>query len=316
MCQTFDVPTETKIVVDQMVGLVLQHDPEYKIILQDPLDHEEMAEHHFYNLHPDVLSGRQATSFRNRFNEQMGQFKFSKMVAYTTNGEDLVADAVREILGCSIEKEDAIAMAMHPEKNSILRETMNLTTHGKLTRALFHSHYTFKKRLSHAADSQNQRHRMTPGSRPVIAAHIDDIPDYITPSLIEENPEALMLYKDTMEQTWHAIHSLRALRANHEQWTYLLPNAVTVRFTESADLLHLRHKHAMRLCYNAQEEIWRASVEEARQIREVQPLIGRYLLPPCTIRAMGHKKPICPEGARYCGVLVWKKDIEEYSRKI
>ena len=97
---------------------------------------------------------------------------------------------------------------------------------------------------------------------------------------------------------------------------YLLPNAVPVRFTESADLLNLRHKHAMRLCYNAQEEIWRASWEEARQIRAINPRIGRYLLPPCTLRQMARTRPICPEGDRYCGVPVWKLDLDEYRRVI
>ena len=97
---------------------------------------------------------------------------------------------------------------------------------------------------------------------------------------------------------------------------YLLPNAVTVRFTESADLLNLRHKHAMRLCYNAQEEIWRASVEEASQIRKVHPSIGQFLLPPCGHRQLAGTKPFCPEGDRYCGIPVWKLDLDEYERLI
>ncbi len=49
------------------------------------------------------------------------------------------------------------------------------------------------------------------------------------------------------------------------------PTPSPIRFTESADLLNLHHKFAMRLCYNAQEEIWRASLDEALQIREVNP---------------------------------------------
>jgi len=317
MAEMLDVPTETKIVLGKMVDLLLRHDPDYKIILQEPLSSQEMAEQQFYNGRPDILTGSHAASFRRYFDEQMGSCEFSKMVAHTANGEDLVADAVREILCCgNITREDAIAMALHPGKNKILGESMNLTTHGKLTRALFHSHYTFKKRLSHTGDSQDQRHRMTPGSRPVIAAHIDETPDYITPDLIRDNQEALALYQKSMEKTWKAVSILRHEGADHEQWIYLLPNAVTIRFTESSDLLNLRHKHVMRLCYNAQEEIWRASVEEARQIREAQPLIGQYLLPPCTLRAMGQVKPICPEGPRYCGVRVWKQDLEDYSRKI
>jgi hypothetical protein len=70
----------------------------------------------------------------------------------------------------------------------------------------------------------------------------------------------------------------------------------------------------MRLCYLAQEEIWRASVEEAQQIREVNPRIGRWLLPPCSQRAAAGVRPICPEGERFCGVRVWKLDLTAYRR--
>ncbi len=36
-------------------------------------------------------------------------------------------------------------------------------------RTLDHAHYTFRKKLSHSADSQDQRHRMVPGSRPLLS---------------------------------------------------------------------------------------------------------------------------------------------------
>jgi hypothetical protein len=72
----------------------------------------------------------------------------------------------------------------------------------------------------------------------------------------------------------------------------------------------------MRLCYNAQEEIWRASLDEAQQVRQVNPTIGRYLLPPCTLRALANERPYCPEGDRYCGVRVWDLEVEEYERVI
>ncbi len=97
---------------------------------------------------------------------------------------------------------------------------------------------------------------------------------------------------------------------------YLLPNAVAIRFTESADLLNLHHKFAMRLCYNAQEEIWRASLDEALQIREVNPRIGQHLKAPCYVRMRAGVKPYCPEGDRFCGVPVWKHEsIKQYERK-
>jgi len=97
---------------------------------------------------------------------------------------------------------------------------------------------------------------------------------------------------------------------------YLLPNAVAIRFTESADLLNLHHKHTMRLCLNAQEEIWRASMDEAEEVRRVHPRIGRWLLPPCSQRAQAGAKPPCPEGSRYCGVPVWKRDLADVARDI
>jgi hypothetical protein len=91
---------------------------------------------------------------------------------------------------------------------------------------------------------------------------------------------------------------------------------VSIRFTESGSLLDLHHKHAMRLCWNAQEEIWKASLDEALQIRDVHPRIGSYLLPPCNLREMAGLTPLCPEGRRYCGERVWTFPLEDYRRVI
>ena len=91
---------------------------------------------------------------------------------------------------------------------------------------------------------------------------------------------------------------------------------MAVRFTESADLLGLRHKLAMRLCYNAQEEIWRVALDEARQIRGVNPVIGSYRFPPGRLRGMAGITPPCPEGKRFCGARVWKLDLDAYQRDI
>jgi thymidylate synthase ThyX len=129
-------------------------------------------------------------------------------------------------------------------------------------------------------------------------------------------PEAEALYRRTMEETWQAIGELRARGVPDAHAAYLLPNAVSLRFTESADLLNLHHKFAMRLCYNAQEEIWRASLDETLQIRDVNPRIGPWLLPPCTLRHRAEVRPVCPEGERFCGVVVWRQDAPEYTRAL
>ena len=138
----------------------------------------------------------------------------------------------------------------------------------------------------------------------------------IVPELIREDPALERDYCAVMAETWDAIGRLRRLGTPDEFALYLLPNAAAVRFTESAVLLNLRHKHAMRLCYNAQEEIWRASLDEAVQVRVVNPRIGKFLLPPCTLRDMAEALPKCPEGERYCGVKVWRLDLSEFQRLV
>jgi len=205
---------------------------------------------------------------------------------------------------------------MDPAQNLLLGESLNVTTLSKLSRAMVHCHYTFRKKMSHAGDSQNQRHRMTPASRPILEAQIGSEPDYVTPTLVAADPACLERYREAMTIAWDGVVRLRALGVPAEFAQYLLPNAVAIRFTESASLLDLRHKHAMRLCYNAQEEIWRASLDEALQIREVNPRIGGWLLPPCNLRQAASITPLCPEGRRYCGERVWTYRLEDYRRVI
>ena len=152
---------------------------------------------------------------------------------------------------------------------------------------------------------------------PVLAAaYLSDAPYYVTPALVLDDDEIRRAYDTSMARSWEAIGKLKALGVSDEDRAYLLPNAVALRFTESADLLHLHHKLKMRLCYNAQEEIWRASRDEALQIAEVDRRIGRFLQPPCTLRKMAGESPICPEGDRYCGVRVWKLEVKDFQRRL
>ena len=97
---------------------------------------------------------------------------------------------------------------------------------------------------------------------------------------------------------------------------YLLPNAFPIRFVESGDLLHLHHKWVHRLCYTAQDEIWRASLEEVSAVEAIHPKLTRHVRPPCTLRKDAGVTPFCPEGPRYCGVPVWKLELPQFERLI
>ncbi len=86
---------------------------------------------------------------------------------------------------------------------------------------------------------------------------------------------------------------------------YVLPNAKVVRFVESGPLIALVHKWTMRTCFNAQEEIYQASMDEIDQVQAIHPRLGRHVGPPCVVRN-GLVSPRCTEGTHFCGVPVWR----------
>lgn len=312
----YDVPTETKLVVQEMMAQLLAYDPQLSKVLEDDLPIEETLEFKFWqNAQPPANNAWQK-EFREEFDASL-EGHTSKLISYNSDNEAVLAQSVREVLGlprAAMTDEAAIALVLDPAQNKYLGENMNVTTMAKLTRVMHHPTYTFRKKLSHTADSQDQRHRMTPASRPMLSAYLSDDPDYIEPQVVRESPKLRELYRQSMEQTWENIARLRQMGVSDEHVGYLLPNAVSIRFTESGDLSAMHHKLRMRLCYNAQEEIFWASKDEALQIQQVNPEIGQYLGAPCTIRKAAGTKPFCPEGERYCGIPVWQLPIEEYER--
>ena len=130
-------------------------------------------------------------------------------------------------------------------------------------------------------------------------------PDFVTPPLVAANPRARETFEQSMAETWAAKNRLLEMDVPLESALYLLPNAKALRFHESGSLLYLAHKWVMRTCFNAQEEIYRASVDEIEQVRAVHPRLARHMGPPCVLRA-GRVTPTCTEGEHFCGVPVWR----------
>jgi len=172
-------------------------------------------------------------------------------------------------------------------------------------RTLDHAHYTFRKKLSPTADSQDQRHRMVPGSRPLLSRTVPEHVDVVVPELIAEDPACNALFHEVVEEQWAARARLLDLGVAPELAVYVLPNALAVRFEESGTLLDLLHKWTMRTCLNAQREIWQASMDEIEQVRAVHPSLMEHVGPPCVVRN-GLARPRCTEGSHFCGVPVWR----------
>ena len=301
---------EAEEVVNQMVSEFLRAAPEAEFLFDEEFDGYSET-----TLFPEKGDRER---FVREFDSSL-EGRASKLIGYKENNEKLLADSVREVLGLSgeaLKDEEAIALAMDPARNGDLAHMFNLTYHSRIQRAMAHVSYTFRKKLSHTADSQEQRHRTAHGSRPCLLAHFPEEPDYITPALIKTSPEIEAFYRDSLERLWDMIGAFERSGGNREYALYLLPNALSIRYTESIDLLGLRHKMAMRLCYNAQEEIWRATLDEKEQIEAVNPTIGKYLLPPCSLRYRAGLRPYCPEGKHYCGVKVWLEGLKRSDRVI
>lgn len=319
ICEAFDVPYEQKQLVSSMVAAVRRLDAEFLFTLEDPLPLEDTLEYQAL-----VRVGKQhigsASSFVESFDASLGE-RCSLLVDWKVRAETTMAESVRSVLGVSptdLPDTEAIAMIMDPTRNPYLGSRLNLTTHAKLTRVMHHAHYTFRKKISHTADSQDQRHRMTPGSRPILAAHYQPgRPDYIEPPLVKAVAGAHQVFRRSMRATWHAIDELLDRGVAPEFALYLLPNAFPIRFEESGDLLNLHHKWTLRLCYLAQEEIWQASKDEVEQVAHVHPRIAKHLVAPCGLRKAAGMRPFCPEGSRFCGVPVWNHEAaESYERTL
>ncbi|MBI5495677.1 MAG: FAD-dependent thymidylate synthase [Deltaproteobacteria bacterium] len=319
LCEQADVPGEARALVEAMVACVRALDPALFNVLEDPLPADETLEARALEQLRAPAAGGAAAAFRREFDAALGG-RVSVLAGHDPRAEATVAETVREMLALSradLSDDDAIARVLDPARNPYLGGALNLLTTAKLPRALHHASYTFRKKLSHTADSQDQRHRMTPASRPVLARQVDlGAVDVVIPPMLAMNARALDRFTACMETVWQAMRTLQERAVPAAAWLYLLPNAFPIRFTESGDLLYQHHKWTTRLCFTAQEEIWRASVDEVEQVRAVHPRLGKWQLPPCGLRHRADITPYCPEGPRYCGVPAWKQDVKDYLRVI
>ena len=302
MVNSSDAPHEAREVVSEMVRLVTEWDPMFfEKIGAGTIDSQELAETTFPRPRGD--GDDYAAEFDARLNG-----RWSRLRDASADAEDLVAESVRSVFGLTaaeMSNDEALDRVMNPARNRYRLDVINVSHHSPLMRALHHVTYVFEKKLSHTADSQDQRHRMVPASRPLMTFTDTKRPDYITPRLIAANPRARAVYDEAMQDAWAAKNRLIELGVPVEFALYVLPNAKTLRFVESGSLLSLLHKWTMRTCFNAQEEIYLASMDEVAAVRAVHPRIGRYIGPPCVIRN-GLISPRCTEGTHFCGVPVWR----------
>jgi thymidylate synthase ThyX len=302
MVNTGDAPYEAAQVITEMVRQVREWDPNFfEKVGAGPIAADDVPELRL------PASRRGGDCYAAEFDARLDG-RWSRLRDASPDAEEIVAESVRSVFGLTsgeMPDDDAIDSVMNPARNRYRLDVLNVSHHSPLMRSLHHVNYVFEKRLSHTADSQDQRHRMVPASRPLMTLTDTVRPDYITPRLIASNPRAKAVYDQAMTEAWDAKNRLLELGVPLEFALYVLPNAKTLRFIESGSLLALLHKWTQRTCFNAQEEIYLASMDEIAAVRALHPRIGRHIGPPCVIRN-GLISPRCTEGTHFCGVPVWK----------
>ena len=319
MSAASDTPSEARAVIGAMVALVREIDAQFfDRFGTEPLEElPEWADRSAVAQEKSAVANSNAgDAFAREFDAKLAG-KTSRLVDYSRNAVRVMAESYRAVAGLTASQcpdAEAIDRLLNPARNLYRLETLNIGVHAPTMRALQHANYTFAKKISHTADSQDQRHRMVPGSRPLLTLADTREPDYITPMLLANNPRAKEVYDRAMLEAWTAKNQLLDRGVPPEIALYLLPNAKSIRLYESGSLLHLLHKWTMRTCFNAQEEIYQSSMDELAQLREVHPELTRYIGPPCHIRA-GITTPICTEGSHFCGIKVWL-DFPNITRRI
>ncbi|MCA9858173.1 MAG: FAD-dependent thymidylate synthase [Thermomicrobiales bacterium] len=310
-----DAPAEVRYIVDRMVAEVLAVDPYFLGAPDAPLDLRQLGVH-------DSVEGRAFESWREslaevpneaffqEYDAALQPFQQSRLAGFDANAEATMAHAVRAVLArasTELNDQDAIAQVLDPRFNPYLGHPLFLGMNSKLMQTMNHVPFTFQKRISGAEDAQNQRHRGTLSSSPMLLAHQRRQPDVMVPWAIQRNPEALQEYTETVTALWNAKNALLDVGVDPQWSLYLLPNSHRVRFYETGTLLNYYWKWVKRLCFDAQREIFSTAVEEVGQMREHFPIIGRFVDgPPCVMRSRAGSMPTCPEGERFCGIPVWR----------
>jgi thymidylate synthase ThyX len=300
MMRVSDVPREAAEVVSRMLAEVESVAPDFFTRVGDPpLQSDEVLENQL------ATPGLGDAAALEAFDKSLDGCR-SRLIDWSARAPQVIADAARRVLGrVDLDDDAALDWVLDPAKNRYRVDTLNVSSHAPLMRTLVHSHYTFRKKLSHTADSQDQRHRMVPGSRPLLSRTVPAKVDVVEPDLCRDDPACHDLFVEACEAAWDARARLLERGVEPELALYLLPNAVAVRFEESGTLLDLLHKWTLRTCLNAQWEIWQASMDEIEQVGAVHPKLARRVGPPCSMRN-GVVRPRCTEGSHFCGVPVWR----------
>ena len=210
-----------------------------------------------------------------------------KLLAYTQNADAICAAAGNS---CYSERPSyEIVEDINSEK--VLSRIVGMGHHSVIEHAVF----TFSvEGVSRALTHQLVRHRVASYSQQSQRYVSMKEPSYVTPHTVQDDPDALKVFEDTMAEIWAAYGKLESMGIPAEDARYLLPNGCTTNITITMNARELLHFFSLRCCNRAQWEIREMADKMLELCREVSPVIFRDAGPPCV-------RGPCPEGKLSCG---------------
>lgn len=296
---------ELKQIIDSMVCVVAQVDPSIMTEIGKPLTNEPIQNNQF-----------DFNNFSEEFDELLKNNSI-KLDLDQTNLSQKLARSVRFTLNKSVADlpdDVAIDLVLNPQKFSLLSSVYGEIVIDRLGQALNQINLSAVLSLSHVANEQFHRHRSFNHTEPSVIGIPQNENDIIIPVLLNHNPVALQTYLDIQKKHNQTLQYLLDQGANLSDIQYLLTNATRVRKSFSGPLGAFFHFIKTRTCLTAQEEIYTIAVSLAKQIHDLDPVIGSYFdnPAPCGVRFQAGMTPFCPEGDHFCGIRVWNLNINKY----
>ena len=210
-----------------------------------------------------------------------------KLLAYTQNADAICAAAGNS---CYSERPSyEIVKDINSEK--VLSRIVGMGHHSVIEHAVF----SFSvEGVSRALTHQLVRHRVASYSQQSQRYVSMKEPSFVTPHTVQDDPDALKVFEDTMAEIWAAYGKLESMGIPAEDARYLLPNGCTTNITITMNARELLHFFSLRCCNRAQWEIREMADKMLELCREVSPVIFRDAGPPCV-------RGPCPEGKLSCG---------------
>ncbi|HHW55479.1 MAG: FAD-dependent thymidylate synthase [bacterium] len=158
-----------------------------------------------------------------------------------------------------------------------------------------HVTFTFAiEGVSRALSHQLVRHRIASYSQKSQRYVAEDSFAFIVPPSIRNNPEALAVYEETMEQIREAYSKLAKV-VPKEDARYILPNACETKLVATFNARSLHNFLRLRCCQRAQWEIRELAEKMLAEVRKVAPRLFALAGPSCEVEG------VCYEGDMSCG---------------